>query len=688
MITRNFTQFIYLLMVWLIVAQVQSAYSVTPLFRADFDQATLADNGWMAIPNGQGEFALASVSIGTIPTQPGDSTITDGRGVIVTAQRGQGALVLGPLVEIGDDPVILRVSVKASSGGAVLAHGALDAPRGGSIADIDNSGNFFFDSDSASVVNGYQRFTTVYRSKRGAVIPLFQAAVDHEAAVSSVTFYFDRFEIIPLNESTVADSALLAALGGRADLPAPTPTPTPPPPTPTPDPQADYSIRHFLEISPLDDGKQAFAPDVAHDRQSRFVTVAADRAGGFQDILLREFDNSTGVLSDPVTVNQTFEDTVANSPALTVDFGGVRHIAWSDNRSLDKLFSVFLTAVDAFGQRFLTQDILANRLYEETNAVRPALAVQNNGDVVVTWQDDRNFLVDIFARRFRWDGSNYQTVDDLDFIVNRTFENTNTGDPAVAMNGDGGIVVAWSDNRAIIGDYKRNDIHARFFTMSTRPDDTPQLPADVLEVRVNEPGDILEQSTRPRVAYSNGRYLIVWESYNPGTGGKSIRAALLDRDGEILVPEFLVDSGEDANRAHSPSVAVWSKDRFLITWADDAYDSLDALFYDAAENMYLTYPIELLTEVFGVSQTRLAVGDGNHAVLVWEETIGGMREASGLSLQVNAADLRPLGAPTLASERGSIPGVKPMSQSEREEETRGVIRDQRFPKLMDASPQR
>lgn len=626
------------------------------VFSESFSAASFGQSGWAAIPNGQGEFQLADVAISLIPTSPSDPSLSDGRGLVVTAERGEGALLYGPVVRSDDDLVLLRVSVFGLGAGASIAMGALDVSPNGNIATTDNSGNFLFESDSGFATQDFQQLISVFRAKRGAFIPVLQVALNPDALPSSVTVMFDNFDGHRLDDDTVSNPVLreLLRLDGTEVPPTPTPvfpTPTPTPtPSPTMPPAADFVIDAFIGISPDDDVFEAGEPDVAHDRDSVFTTVAADQTLAFPDILLRDYDASENTITDPVTVNQTFEDTTTRTPDVEIDFGGTRHIVWSDNRSVEKLFSVYLTPFNSFGSRIVTSDLEVNRLFVDTNTDTPALAVRDNGDIAVIWKDDRNFLTDIFVRRVRWSGTSYQLLDDSDILVNNTFENTNATDPDIAISDEGRIVAVWSDNRTVVGNSKRNDIFARVFTMSTALNSDGQFASDVKEVRVSDDDTVLDNAARPRIATTDNTFLVVWENTDPSTNTGSIRATLLDRDGDVLVPEFLVDSGDASNRAHSPSVAVWSEGQYVITWADDADNSLQMLFYDAAQNLYLTDPILLVESVFDVEQTRLAADDDNRLVMVWDETLGGLREASGLSLSVNAGDLQQMSVPTRASE--------------------------------------
>ena len=169
---------------------------------------------------------------------------------------------------------------------------------------------------------------------------------------------------------------------------------------------------------------------------------------GYQDVLLRQVNTGDNTVSNPIAVNQGFQDTVAQTPDIAIDIGGIRHVVWSDNRSVNpKLFSIYMAELNASGSKLNQNDFEVNGLFENTNTAEPALALRVTGEITVCWRDDRNFLMDVFVRRMRWTGTALQAIDAKDFQVNLPFENTNVSHPDVAVDDQSNIVVIWSDDR-------------------------------------------------------------------------------------------------------------------------------------------------------------------------------------------------------------------------------------------------
>ncbi|MBZ0256308.1 hypothetical protein K8I31_09610 [bacterium] len=612
-----------------------SAQEPAPLYHENWNEADLAEAGWTTLA--ASGFELANMRIGLIPTSPYDTSTNPGRGVQVTAAPGEGTLAFGPVVPVGDAPVLLRLSVHASAPGAVIAMGVFDVAPDGSIFDTDNTGFFLFENDSAEFVDGYIRLTAYYNPKSDAVIPLIQFAVRPEQA-GSVTGMFEDFEIYSLDAATVSDPALQSLFGvpGGDATPTPTPTLTPTPTvTPTPGDVPDFELEYFIDVSPIDDGAAAQDADVAFDREGKYVFSAADNTLGYQDAVLYDFDADGETLSDAITVNEPFEDTRVVDTAIHIDSGANRFVAWADDRRLDKHDSVFLTAVNEASDRLFAEDVWINEAFDDTAAINPSFDLNENGELVVVWQDDRFFDNAIFSRRFQWDGANLASTDDVDVLTNITYENTMPNGPDVALGDDGRIIVVWSDDRIAVEGQRRNDVYARYFNMNTEANSDGVISDSNKEIRVSLTDDLLDQATTPRIAFGGKYFLVVWVNEYPDTHQRNIHGAVIEDNGDIRTTEFIIDLGEETARATAPSVAKWDEDQFVITWHDEATGEMYVEFYDAAENAYLTDPVILADNMESVNKTAVAVG-GNRVVSAWDNLYQGIRDITSISMIVNA----------------------------------------------------
>ena len=127
-----------------------------------------------------------SVEVGSIPAMEGFS---DGKGVTLTAGKGQVELLMFPTMDVGDNMIMLRASVQSNNGGAALALAALDGGMDGSIAtNQPANSNVYFDK--------YQRMVVVYDPPGNTIVPIFQLA--NLSNLIPVTVYLDNIEIFLL----------------------------------------------------------------------------------------------------------------------------------------------------------------------------------------------------------------------------------------------------------------------------------------------------------------------------------------------------------------------------------------------------------------------------------------------------------------------------------------------------------
>lgn len=651
------------------------AQALEPVYRASFNEKTFSETGWSFFQSGA-DYEPASVSTGLIPSSPNFPDYSDGRGIIVTALSGQGSFIYGPVIPTNGHLALIRISVLTLAKGGTLAAGALNVDPKGSIATTNSSVSYAFETDSEQFMGDYQYIHVLFRPQNKALIPIFQLAVPPSSSRMSVTAMFDNLEVYLVKEDTLSDPGWRTVFGFEKFSPEPTltptvkatstPTPTPtvtPTPTPKTNPTpsgSSFVVDTLYTLTRDSDQKEAFNAKTAFDRGDSFAIVAADLTGGYQDINLRNIDINKKLVDGPYTVNQTFQDTVAQTPDVAVDFSGTRHIVWSDNRSIEKLFSIYLAQMNSAGSRRVTSDFEVNNLFESTNTAEPALAVLDDGDMAVCWRDDRNFLMDLFVRRLHWDGGKITAIDKNDFQINIPFENTHVSHPDIAMTVSGIIAVVWSDDRVLVDGNKRNDIYARIFSKSTAYGSNRQLPSTIAEIQVSGVDTQNDSALHPQIAHQNGKFVIVWQNRNPVTNISFIYAAVLNENGTILHPEFLIDSGSETSRCSAPSIAAWQNGQFFITWYNDATNQIVGRIYDAEKHLFASDPVILVTNVASTEQTSVAISKTNRAYAVWDGVTRGFRDIFGASLSYGLAS----GPASLPQQVSANPGrISPMSLS-------------------------
>ena len=142
-----------------------------------------------------------------------------------------------------------------------------------------------------------------------------------------------------------------------------------------------------------------------------------------------------------------------NTPELISDGAGGAIVTWIDERSGESQYDIYAQHIDASG----TVQWIADGVPLCTAAgyqLIQEITSDGAGGAIVTWQDDRNDNVDIYAQHIDASGTVQLTADGIPLC-------TATGGqqyPGIASDGVGGAVVAWQDDRC--GDYCR-DIYAQ-----------------------------------------------------------------------------------------------------------------------------------------------------------------------------------------------------------------------------------
>ena len=252
------------------------------------------------------------------------------------------------------------------------------------------------------------------------------------------------------------------------------------------------------------------------------------------------------LFSDSLSINDQFV-----APRITVSPGGLMAVAWQDDRDGNGYYDVYVRRFDAAGIP-TTREILVNS-DSSGHQRRPDVAINDSGDFVVVWEDDR-------------DGNGYYQ------ILGRTFDafgNALSGDitlnpvsdgqqvrPSVGSTPPAHWVAAWEDDRDGNGYY---EIFARRF------DRTGVALGG--EVRVNQVSDGQQAGVEIAMA-PDGRAVVVWEDDQDGNGYYQIVARRLDAGGMPAGDQFTVNQVSDGQH-RKPAVAMNASGRFVVVWEDD-----------------------------------------------------------------------------------------------------------------------
>jgi len=286
------------------------------------------------------------------------------------------------------------------------------------------------------------------------------------------------------------------------------------------------------------------------------------------------------------------------NPAIAMDAEGNFVVVWNSYLQDGSSNGVF-------GQRFdsnctpLIEEFQIN-IETSGNQREPAVAMDAEGNFVVTWYGPGEDEEDIFARRFDASGLAIGS----EFIVN-TCTNDRQLYPSVAMNNDGGFIIVWESsnipgqsNKAVCGRlYDSNGLSVgEDFVISEESSDSryPDVAMDdegdfavvwMLDRSSNsimarlydadgtakaEPFEVstikFSSVTRPSVAMDTvGDFVVAWDGDPDRASEDDIYARMFDPNGAALGEQFVVNTTLTGTQ-QNPQVAMDSRRQFVIVW--------------------------------------------------------------------------------------------------------------------------
>jgi len=318
-----------------------------------------------------------------------------------------------------------------------------------------------------------------------------------------------------------------------------------------------------------------------------------------------------------------------SSPAVAMDANGDFVITWQGNQG--GYYAVYArryaAAGTALGGEFMVNTYTAGTKY------KPDIAMDAAGDFVIAWasdgQDGDGY--GIVAQRYRADGS----ANGGEFAVN-TWTTSDQNLPSVAMDADGDFVIAWQSYGQ---DGDRNGIYAQRFSA----DGTPAAEG---EFQVNSFTGNSQYS--PEVAMdADGDFAITWTSVNQDYGvSNGVYARLYSADGiPAALGEFKVNTSTVGSTG--PGIAVDAAGDFVVSYNTygNADGSLSGVFAQRYRGMSKTVDLNLV-----VTDDTDPVKKGNNFVYSLITTNNG----TGYAMDVNLSEPLPSGLTYVTDDSAAV----------------------------------
>jgi hypothetical protein len=287
-----------------------------------------------------------------------------------------------------------------------------------------------------------------------------------------------------------------------------------------------------------------------------FVVVWQDaRSGNDADIYARRYNSNGDALGSEFKVSDNSTNRRYYPEVCGTDSGFT--VAWYDTRN---------TICDVYLQRFDTAGAPVGANYRVTDGAGygfyPTIA-HLQGQTVVSWYDDRNGDLDIYAQWFKPNGDTLGGQ----VLVNDDTNNMNQFLPK-AVAGDSGWVFIWWDARV-------NDV----FQVYGQAYDTSLTAITPNFMACDSVAGLHEQYDASVAAGQDGNFLSVWYDYRNDDGSGNIcdiYGRLYDGDGNALTPDFLISDtayNSDYRYAYEPKVACLADGSYMVAWYDYRSDT-------------------------------------------------------------------------------------------------------------------
>ncbi len=193
---------------------------------------------------------------------------------------------------------------------------------------------------------------------------------------------------------------------------------------------------------------EQFGPAIAINKKGEIYIAWHDNRSGNNDIFITKSMDNGKSFEKQLRVDDTGNsDSEQIYPTIAVDDNGSIYAAWYDYRNSNS--DIYFAKSYDRGETF-SKNIKVNFGEDErgrTGQNSPSIGRESKGNIYLTWEDKRNPKTgsDVYFARLEKKGEGFEKnihVDDEDA------ENSSQNYPSIAVNENGLIVIAWDDDRS------------------------------------------------------------------------------------------------------------------------------------------------------------------------------------------------------------------------------------------------
>ncbi|MBN2092640.1 Ig-like domain-containing protein [candidate division KSB1 bacterium] len=296
-------------------------------------------------------------------------------------------------------------------------------------------------------------------------------------------------------------------------------------------------------------------PSVSIGGNGNWVVVWQDGRSGTHLYGQRFNSNGTKLSGNFLIKDDTF-NSGQGDPCVAQDNSGNFVVIWQDDRNSNG---------DIYGQRYrssataLGNNIKINTDKGSERQLYPAIAVNDNGQFVLVWEDYRNGNSDIYGQLY----DNQAKKQSINFKINKDTGSSTQRFPDVAIDNSGNFAVVWDDNRD--GNY---NIYGQLFNNSGLTVGT--------NFKINDDAGNAAQLL-PSIAMDiNGNFTVVWQDNR--LGNFDIYAQQYSSTGTKQGTNFKVNDGSGTTEEKFACISMNAVGNFVIVWSDGRNGRVDTYF--------------------------------------------------------------------------------------------------------------
>jgi len=361
----------------------------------------------------------------------------------------------------------------------------------------------------------------------------------------------------------------------------------------------DFLVNDHASI----DGCEQSTPDIGGDGNGNYVVTWMDgRSGVYHDVYAQIYINDTVLFGDNFKVSDAYLMTAQYNPSIAVDPNLNFVITWIDKRNSWEW--------DVYAQRFssngtpLGSNFKVNNEPGNEEQEHPCIAMDNNGNFVIVWSDERSGDWDIWGQRYTADG----TTQGENFKISDDTGNELQYWPCCNCDKNGNLVVAWVDKRY----YDDFEIYAQRYW----PDGT----AIGNNFRVNTDTEYAMQ-LRPDISFDDaGNFIIAWEDQR--NDDWDIYAQRYLSDGSTLGENFKINDDTTGTSQRNASISSDLSGNFTVCWQDDRNDYQDVFaqrFTNDATPIGINFQVNTDTTNQYQFYPEISVADNGSFFITWED---------------------------------------------------------------------